>query len=878
MKMQHNRSIILFAVLYSVCLTSSRHFIILQQGWGKITGDYPLKVILGGITEFAIGLLLGGILFLIRRKGIANVFFLLFIGPVLLIEIASFHYEAVFGRLPASDLIFYFSELKHLSPSLAVNIPFYRVSLEVTLVMLILYYSIRSMRLHQTGTSPGWISLTAVCFLLLSVLIQSMPSLLPENYFWSARQPLLWLAQSHFVKESYKLEELQLTEDHFKVFRRLHGKAQDDPLLNPDYPLCTVQSPMGGKGNGRSVILLILEGVSREEMHGKYRGENIMPNLQRIADENLMFRSLYAPGTKSVTSLPAILSGVPGNPFNNYLWNSPAITMTGFPEKLNKLGYKTVYFHGGDLSFERQRIYLNEIGFKEIVEYDPGSNLPVFGWGYDDGVMFEKLEAWLTNGHKTGTKFLATLFTLSTHDPYTLPDNWQIRYPDDTGMVHDLVESYIYLDRQLGEFYDWYLLHGDNAILVITGDHAPHIINEGNITDNYEMRFDVPLIVAGLSKEELKQYKSYTDRMAGSNDIPATIMDLLELDSHSCDLGISLVQPDASWPENRVVYAFGGDTLERMHMWFNGQEIVFDRLRKQYRMANRDNRSIRTDSGNSASFEQAKAYVNTLFPVHYYLLQKNRYMIRTGGRELKSIQGLTQPIMISHRGNINGEQGAGLENSAAALDNVVASAFNWVEVDVQLTREGELVLFHDPSIVIGGEQKPILELTLRELRSIPEYADVLTLEQALEKYSDQINLLIEIKPQEHIQHLAHLSREVVRILSRQPDKQRFIVDSFHEYLASSIKNGCDCQVGFDSEYAKELTPEDLEYIAQMKVDWVYAHYSVITSQLIHTAHEYGLKVMAYTVNDANIIKGWKSAGLLPDGIITDYQSAISLIQ
>ena len=876
--MQHHRSIILFAVTYSVCLTVCRHFIVMQQHLGDVAGDYPLKVILSGIAEFAMGLLLGAILFLIRRRGIANLFLFFCIGPILLIEIASFHYEAVFGRLPASNLLFYFSELRHITPSLAANIPLYRVILEFTLVILIMYYSARSLRMHQTGATAGWVSLTAFSFLLLSVLIQSIPSMLPEHYFWSSRQPLLWLAQSHFVKESYSLEELQLTGEHFEVFRKLHGKAPKEPLLNPDYPLCTMRSPTGVSGNGRSVIMLILEGVSLEEIYGRYRDVDIMPNLQQIASENIIFRNAYAPGSKSVTALPAIFSGLPGNPFNNYLWNNPAITMTGFPEQLNKLGYKTVYFHGGDLSFERQRIYLNEIGFKEIVEYDPGSNLPVYGWGYDDSVMFEKLEDWVINKTGTGTKYLATLFTLSTHDPYTLPDDWHVHFPDDKGMLHDLVESYMYLDQQLGKFYDWYRLHGDDAILLITGDHSPHVVNEGAITENYEMRFDVPLIIAGLTPGELALYRQYTDRIAGSHDIPETIIDLLGLESQSCNLGVSLILPEKEWPADRVVYAFGGDTLERMHMWFNGQEVVFDRLRKLYRLANRDNRSIKTDGENTALYKQAKDYVEMLFSVHYYLLQKNRYAIQAGNREYKGIQGLAQPIIVSHRGNINGESDAGTENSAAALEAAAMSEFKWVEVDVQLTGDSELVLFHDPDIVIDQKPKPILDLTLQQLRSIPEYSDILTLEQAIEKYSSQFNMLIEIKPQGHIKHLAHLSREVVRIMNSQPDKQRFIIDSFHEYLAGSIKHGCNCEVGFDSEYKKPLTEADLKLIADLGVDWVYIHYSVVDERLISLAHRYGLKVMAYTVNDDETIIRWRESRLLPDGIITDYQSVISLIQ
>jgi phosphoglycerol transferase MdoB-like AlkP superfamily enzyme/glycerophosphoryl diester phosphodiesterase len=872
--MDKHRSIILFALLYSACLTGIRHFIILEKHLEMFNMEYPFRMILGGISEFTVGFLFGSLLLSMQRKILADICFVLGIGLTLFFEIACFHYESVFGRLPASDLLFYIKEIKHLAPSLNVNLPMSRVLIEFVVIMLVLYPGFRSLRtLNQTGISKlsGAIAISVI---LLSVIVQSAPALLSDRYFWSSRQPLVWLAQSHFIRQSYQLENLKLTSEHFEAFRKLHGTARSGPLLNPEYPFCDMPSQINGIGNGRNIILLILEGVGREEMYGKFQSFDVMSNLQRIANENLMFWNVHAPGTKSVSALPAIFSGVPGNPFNNYLWNRPSITLTGFPELLNRQGYATAYFHGGDLSFERQRIFLSDIGFKEIDEYNPAGDAPRYGWGYDDGVMFRKLENWIGNKQQAGHRYLAALFTLSTHDPYILPDDWRPRFP----AGHDLAESYLYLDQQLGEFYDWYKLHGDGAILVITGDHTPQLEIENYIVEKNELRFDVPLIIAGLSSDELERYRPYSDRIAGLHDLPATILALLEMEPQSCDLGVNLVQPDATWPADRVVYAFGGDTLERMHMWFIHQEIVFDRLREEFRPANRDDRAIRTETGTAELFNKARSYVNILLPVHYYLLQANRYAISTEKREFRSIQGLKRPILVSHRGNLNGESPPYLENSAAALDAVVNSEFKWVEIDVQLTSDGELVLIHDPHVIIDGREKPVIELTLQELRAIPDFTDILTLEEALARYSDKINLLIEVKPQKRIKHLSLMSREVTRILSHHPDKRRFIIDSFDEYLAASIKFSCACEVGLDTEYARALTAADMEYIAQLRVDWIYVHYSVVNEELLSMAHRYGLKVMAYTVNDPVIIAKWQSSGTLPDGIITDYQSMIAMVE
>jgi len=864
--MANRRAILLFAVLFSASITCSRYIIVLLHRVNAISHDYLFKFILSSIAEFTVGFLLGVILFTFKRKILFHAFFIIVVGTAVLVEVTSFHYEAVFGRLPAADLFFYTSELKNLSPSLAVNLPFANVLIESLIILLVIYGGLKLSGAENPGTVPGWITMLTMIVILISVTLQSVPSLLSDRYIWSSRQPLLWLAQSALIKESFRAGDMQLTEKEFNNFRRLHGIASRRPLLDPEYPLCLAQGPVQHNGNGRNVIVLILEGVGRREMNGIYEGMELMPNLKRIAAENLSYQHVYAPGTKSVTLLPAVFSGLPGNPYNNYLWNSPPINLTGIPAELDRVGYETAYFHGGDLSFEHQRPYLKRIGFRDIYEYDPALKEPVYGWGFSDEFMFQRLKQWISERQPEQGRFFTSLFTLSTHDPYILPPDWRRRLPEEDGVWPKFVETYFYLDYYLGQFYDWYKKNTADTLLVITGDHAAHIIDENKITEAYEMRFDVPLVIAGLTSDEIKMYKQYRERTASSYDIPATLMDLLGLPPPSCGLGVSLIRPD----EGRVVYAFGGDALERMHMWLHGQEVVFDRIRNQFRLVNPEDRTMQA-IGDNTLFARARQFIDQTYPVDYYLLNENKYSPPVLRTKKKNIQGLPRPVVASHRGNTNGEGTNQYENSSSAIDKVLESSFKWVEIDIQLTSDGQLILFHDPFIEQGNNRKPLLELTLDEIRSIPGYADVLTLQEALDRYADQINLLIEIKPQEQTRQLEYLNREVVRILSAQSDKSRFIVDSFNPYIASSVKHGCGCEVGYDTDFEKKLDRSDLEYAAQMEVDWIYVHYSIVDSDLIRLAHEYGLKVMAYTVDDKKIIEAWKNTGLLPDGIITDYE-------
>jgi hypothetical protein len=88
-------------------------------------------------------------------------------------------------------------------------------------------------------------------------------------------------------------------------------------------------------------------------------------------------------------------------------------------------------------------------------------------------------------------------------------------------------------------------------------------------------------------------------------------------------------------------------------------------------------------------------------------------------------------LVIAHRGDTK----AGLENTLPAIESAIRLGVDGVEVDLQLTRDGQVVLFHDDDLRrLAGQEGMIGDLTLVECRSLrlANGSGVPTLEELLD--------------------------------------------------------------------------------------------------------------------------------------------------
>jgi len=873
------RHLLLFAAMCALLMAALRLIILAGHGQSPMAAYLP-GLALSLPAEFILGLVAAYLLLVFCRGTPCRCLAFTLIGLTVFIKLGAYHYEAVFNRLPALQLVFYLGELKALSASLHANFPLPEVVVELLLVLGALAILARRFGSIDAGVHFSPAQTTGVAAMLLSALVvNAWHAWIPASARNASREPLIGLMQSAFVRQKYDLDRLHLNESDFAAFLQLHGNADPGPVLDPRYPLCRLRPDAASAATSeRSLIVLILESVGQRELEDSFRGQPLMPNLQRLAQDNFAFSRAHAPGIKSIQTMTALFSGLPPNPFNYYLWQTPLPDFDGWPRQLAQRGYQTFYLHGGDLSFERQRTYLEAVGFQTVQGVDASRDTPVHGWGYDDATMFGELRDWVDARAARNEPYLATLFTLSTHDPYLVPPEWtpafspvarQLREPGkccavtgelDTSVA--LAETYRFLDAQLGEFDAWYRRLTPRPLLLVLGDHSPHVDKHGITAPYADMRFDIPVILAGLDDGERRRLAAHRDELLSVHDLPILVSRLLGLPVHPCLPGRDLLSGPRG---NGVAYAIGPESLQFVHLWRDDIENVLDRGENRVTARAADGTELP-----GADTRWVADFAALTFPVHYYLLNKNAYFPRPArAASVPSLGPVTRPLFAAHRANVDGPQAPAMENSRTALDRAAASSIEWLEIDIQLTTDAVPVLAHDATL----PQDPtasIAALTLAELRARPGAADLLTLAEVLRDYLPRKKLLIELKPQARLQDQQQLVREVAALLHRHGAGGRVVMDSFDEYLAVSMKQQCKCEVGLDLPYRKAVTDADLDHVRSLGLDWIYVEQTVMSADLVRRAHAAGIKVMAYTVNEPGIIAAWRDAGALPDGIITDH--------
>jgi len=105
---------------------------------------------------------------------------------------------------------------------------------------------------------------------------------------------------------------------------------------------------------------------------------------------------------------------------------------------------------------------------------------------------------------------------------------------------------------------------------------------------------------------------------------------------------------------------------------------------------------------------------------------------------------VTAPLVVAHRG----APGRGArENTVRAFRDAAAAGADGVEMDVRLTKDGRLAVFHDEAAPKGGKRVPLRSLAYDDLRdpSIEAHDRVPTLEEAIRALLGRTGVIVEVK-------------------------------------------------------------------------------------------------------------------------------------
>lgn len=216
--------------------------------------------------------------------------------------------------------------------------------------------------------------------------------------------------------------------------------------------------------------------------------------------------------------------------------------------------------------------------------------------------------------------------------------------------------------------------------------------------------------------------------------------------------------------------------------------------------------------------------------------------------------------LMAHRGN----SALAPENTLAAFAKALDSRPEWIELDVHLSADGQVVVMHDRTVdrTTNGTGA-LAELTLAQIKALEagswfgaEFAGELvpTLAEVVELVGDRSRLNVEIK-----------------LAADNPGAPQQVVEVLRQggVLAASMISSFDLEAVLE---VRELTPEpalalitgratDLDRAREAGLPWLNLHAAATTEALLQQAREAGIAVTVWTVDSPAQMEHFASLGV-----------------
>lgn len=403
-----------------------------------------------------------------------------------------------------------------------------------------------------------------------------------------------------FVKSlEPKLSTIFGYDQAVKSFHDHYDEVSDTQDYTNDYT---------GIFQGKNVIVIHAESIQQFVIGMSFNGEELTPNLNKLASESIYFDNFYSQvsvGTSSdaeFTSLTSLMPTNTGTAFVSYFDR----TYVSMPSLLSDKGYYTFVMHANKANFWNRDLMYASLGYQRFYSKDDYDIDEVVGLGLSDTSFFRQSVEKLKEINEMGKPYYGTLIMLSNHTPFidsaamtdyevdmkeevTLEDGTvtTVSHPYMEGTkLGQYLKSVHYADQALGEFIDLLESEGllENTVLVLYGDHDARLdINdyvrlynydpETNSILNpddpdyinfdeyqYELNRKVPFMIWSSETKE-KLHKTVSDVM-GMYDVMPTLGNMLGV-YNKYALGHDIFQigsnnivvfPNGNWVTNSIYY------------------------------------------------------------------------------------------------------------------------------------------------------------------------------------------------------------------------------------------------------------------------------------------------------------------------------------
>lgn len=234
---------------------------------------------------------------------------------------------------------------------------------------------------------------------------------------------------------------------------------------------------------------------------------------------------------------------------------------------------------------------------------------------------------------------------------------------------------------------------------------------------------------------------------------------------------------------------------------------------------------------------------------------------------------------VAHRG----ASGYAPENTMAAFEKAVEMKADYFELDVQMSKDGELVVIHDTTVnrttdIDSEEPVKVGSLTLEELKQLDagsyfgeEFTGerIPTLEEVLDEFRGKIGIVIEIKaPYLYPGIEQKIANVLIERGMDKPNNEKLMIQSFDFSSVKKIhKLLPEVPTAVLTWKSEDITDSALKEFTEY-ADYVNTSLGLVTKELVDRIHSLGMGIMPWTVRDAEQVSPLLNAGV--DGIITDY--------
>lgn len=584
------RRIALFSGVFFLLLLKLmllRLFLFNEVMWGKVLTDIFSLLVLMSLLELLIPM---------RAKHVVYWVFNLVISLILF---ASAIYNVYFGSIPTYTALAGLGQVHQVRSSITTLIEpehfIFFIDIIVMAVYWIVYRSRRkkvrlstytySQSLYGGSRKISTWKLSMAGLLIIGVIVSGI--FIRKG--WGIENELVRAEHMGFMNYQVAAIVKNKQENRELAQGSLEDTIKEIRSLQNSYPYQNVDQigkipEYFGAGKGKNLIIVQMESLQNFPIHQSLNNQVLTPVMNKLADEGLYFPYIYQQIGQGNTSDAEFLSNTSIYPVGSVAMSTGfgSRVLPSLPKLLREQGYVSNTFHVNEVSFwDRSKMY-PALGFDHFYDKPYYTNDHFNSFGPSDEELYRVGIEKLMDVRKENKPFYAQFITVSSHNPFTVPEEFsKIDIPSDLvgTQLGNYLDAVNYSDYALGKLIESLKQNGlwENTVLVVYGDHQginskdtdPSLItsNLGIPYHDQVSRFNIPFMIhiPGMKGKVIDQVGGQVDMLPTIANImgislkekqfTALGQDLLNIEKNV--VGMRYYLPTGSFFNNEVLFVPG---------------------------------------------------------------------------------------------------------------------------------------------------------------------------------------------------------------------------------------------------------------------------------------------------------------------------------